>query len=146
MPSPFPNPHDPSAPHFDVSNPSTLHSFFRDLLELYSRAGITDNYDMKRCSRSYVSLDVADLWAMLPEYWNPMATFSDFKSGVLSLYPNVGSSPPTLPPKSRLLPREAPSDRQRCPPHCPMHPPPIRPLVSIFQTSRQSRTTPSSFE
>lgn len=142
----LPSPHDPSAPRFDIFNPSTLHSFFRDLLELYSRAGITDNYDMKRRLRFYIPSDVADIWAMLSEYWDPMATFSDFKSRVLSLYSDAGSSPPTLPPKSRLLPRKAPSDRQRCPPHCTIHPPPIRPLVSVFQTSKQSRATPSALE
>lgn len=82
---------DRNAPTFDPEKPRTLERYFDDLETHFARSGVTDETDKKKYAVKFVSIDVADLWEVLPEYEDPATTYNNFKAAILKLYPGTQS-------------------------------------------------------
>ena len=80
---------DRIAPTFDPAKPRGLRRFWEDFEMLATRANLTDHTQLKQRARSYVPIEVADVWEMLKEYSDATKTFTDFKRAVTALYPGA---------------------------------------------------------
>ena len=81
---------DRNAPVFDPEKPRTLERYFDDLETHFARAGVTDEQEKKKYALKFVSIDVADLWEVLPEYAVDAAnTYAVFKRAIFKLYPGT---------------------------------------------------------
>ena len=78
---------DRAAPTFDPAQSRSLRRYFEDLERLFTRSQIVDDADKKLYACSYVPIDVADMWEMLPEYSDVQKTYDQFKEAVIKLYP-----------------------------------------------------------
>ena len=77
------------APSYDKSKPRELVRFFRELERLFVLASVTSEEEKKEQTVRYVDFEVEEFWRTLPEFRNPLATYEEFKSAVLSLYPDA---------------------------------------------------------
>lgn len=86
---PMPMRGDRIAPTFDPAKPRGLRRFWEDFEMLANRANLTDQTQLKQRARSYVPIEVADIWEMLREYSDATKSFADFKKAVTALYPGA---------------------------------------------------------
>lgn len=86
---PMPMRGDRIAPTFDPAKPRGLRRFWEDFEMLANRANLTDHTQLKQRARSYVPIEVADIWEMLREYSDATKSFADFKKAVTALYPGA---------------------------------------------------------
>src|ERR1700721_911758 len=83
------------APTFDSSKPRELPRFFKDLEELFKRAGLqkpmptqADEQVMKNHAVDYVDVTTEQTWKAIPEYdATSKKSFQAFKDAILSHYP-----------------------------------------------------------
>ncbi|CAA7265365.1 unnamed protein product [Cyclocybe aegerita] len=80
---------DETAPTFDPSKPRELRRYFRDLEFLFDYAQVTDHAARKKHATRYVDIDVADLWECITEFSSADATYNEFKTAVIKLYPEA---------------------------------------------------------
>ncbi|KAF9033596.1 hypothetical protein BJ165DRAFT_1377558, partial [Panaeolus papilionaceus] len=78
-----------SAPIFNSSKPSELKRYFIDLEYLFKEAKVTNHEEKIGLALRYVDIDVADLWATLPESSASPANYDAFKRAVQELYPDA---------------------------------------------------------
>ncbi|CAA7271439.1 unnamed protein product [Cyclocybe aegerita] len=80
---------DETAPTFDPSKPRELRRYFCDLEFLFDYAQVTDHAARKKHATRYVDIDVADLWECITEFSSADATYNEFKTAVIKLYPEA---------------------------------------------------------
>ena len=82
---------------FDSSKPRELPHFFKDLEQLFKRAGLqkaqptqADEQLMKEHAVNYVDYAMEQIWKSIPEY-DPvnLKTYQAFKDTILSHYPDA---------------------------------------------------------
>ncbi|CAA7271002.1 unnamed protein product [Cyclocybe aegerita] len=80
---------DETAPTFNPSKPRELRHYFSDLEFLFDQAQVTDHAARKKHAIRYVDIDVADLWECITEFSSADATYDEFKTAVIKLYPEA---------------------------------------------------------
>ncbi|KAJ7101247.1 hypothetical protein B0H15DRAFT_769685 [Mycena belliarum] len=87
-PIPMPARGDRNAPQFDSGKPRELPRYFSDLEFHFARAAVTDSTEKKQHATRFVSVADQDVWEALDEF-KSAATYDEFKSAVLRLYPGT---------------------------------------------------------
>ena len=81
-----------SAPSYNRSKPRELIRFFRELERLFVRASVTSEKEKKEQALRYVDFDIEEFWQTLPEFKSSLATYSDFKAAIFSMYPEASGN------------------------------------------------------
>lgn len=81
-----------SAPTFDKTQPRSLKRYFEDLETLFARHNVQTDDAKRKWVRSYVEIDVADFWDLLPSATAAGKTYDDYKKEIFDLYPGASDA------------------------------------------------------
>lgn len=78
-----------AAPTFDRSKPREFARFFDELEYLFERVSLKDETEMKKQVLRYVDFEIEQIWKTFAEFSDLNATYKQFKSAILSHYPDA---------------------------------------------------------
>ena len=71
---------------FDPERSCELCRFFEDLKFHFTRSQVVDEEEMKQHTLRFVDCDTVELWEILPEFTNVIASYQKFVNAMYKLY------------------------------------------------------------
>ncbi|KAH9179479.1 hypothetical protein EDB89DRAFT_2144291 [Lactarius sanguifluus] len=104
----LPHRREDSAPILDLTDPCEIWRYFDDLEFLFLKHRVSDDQEKKRAAVRYPSVAVERLWKTAHAFSNPACSYEDFKTEVITLYPEaIAAQEPSLADLDRLVAHQA---------------------------------------